>query len=331
MNNATLEIPPLISGGIMLSYRCTSTCRHCLYRCSPYQPDEWLSMDTATRIFQGLKKEPELRGIHIAGGEPTMKWDLLLDVIRLAQQMEVPIEYMETNASWCSGRNTTIKKMKELKDAGLASILISVSMFHHEFVSFACTRNCVEAASDILGEDKVLLYLPHMYRMLSELPDDRKHSMEEFCRHHGIRPDSSALLKLYDIEPSGRAASALRNCYQAKKPATFASETCKANLLSTTHFHTDSQGNLFLGCCAGMIQATAPDFHPDITSESHPVFHTLCFEGPVGLMQTIGSEYGFMPRSEGYVSKCDLCMHVRAHLSKTGKFPELKPSFFYRE
>ena len=33
-----MTIPPLIDGGLMLSYRCTSACRHCLYRCSPTQP-----------------------------------------------------------------------------------------------------------------------------------------------------------------------------------------------------------------------------------------------------------------------------------------------------
>jgi len=326
-----LKIPPLISGGIMLSYKCTSTCRHCLYRCSPYRPDEWLSLEIAENIFQTLKKEPDLRGVHIAGGEPTMKWPLLLDILRLARRMDIPVEYMETNASWCKSRNDTVKKMKELKDAGLNSILISVSMFHNEFVPFSSTRNCFEVASEVLGSDKVLLYLPHMYDMLSKLPGDGKHSMEEFCRHHGVRPDSSALLKLYDITPSGRAASALRNCYQAKNPLTFSGKTCKADLLSTNHFHTDQQGNLFTGCCAGLVPATAPDFHPPITAETHPIFHTLCFEGPFGLMQTAGAENGFQQRKEGYVSKCDLCMHVRAHLSGTGRFKELKPAYFYRE
>ena len=28
----TLTIGPLRSGGVMLTYRCTNTCKHCLYR-----------------------------------------------------------------------------------------------------------------------------------------------------------------------------------------------------------------------------------------------------------------------------------------------------------
>jgi hypothetical protein len=331
MSTQILSIPPLVSGGLMLSYRCTSKCRHCLYRCSPYRPDEWISLDTAEKIFAALQKEPRLHAIHIAGGEPTIKWPLLVDVIRLAAKMKVPVEYMETNASWCGSRATTQDKMEELRDAGLRAILVSVSMFHNEFVPFSSTRNCVELAQQVFGHENTLLYLPHMYEMISSLPGDGKHGVEEFCRHHGIKPGSSALLRLYDIVPSGRAISALRPCYQSRPAGSFDGQSCSAELLSTTHFHIDHNGDLFTGCCAGIMPATVPDLHPAISAESHPVFHTLCTRGPVGLMETAGEPNGFKPRREGYASKCDLCIHVREHIRETGKFRELRPAYFYRE
>jgi hypothetical protein len=40
---------------------------------------------------------------------------------------------------------------------------------------------------------------------------------------------------------------------------------------------------------------------------------------------------GFTPREDGYVSKCDLCQHVRQVLHATGDFPELQPASFYDE
>jgi hypothetical protein len=290
-----------------------------------------MTLDMAERIFTALKKESYLQSIHIAGGEPTIKWPLLLDVIRLTLKMHIPVEYMETNASWCKNRAITQKKMNELKEAGLPSLLISISMFHNEFVPFLCTRNCVEVAREVFGNENVTLYLPHMYHMIAEMAGDGKHTIEEFCRHHAIKPDSFSLLKLYDIVPSGRAVRALRHCYQKRSVATFNGQSCKDNLLSITHFHIDHEGNLFTGCCAGIVSATVEDLHPSISSETHPVFSILCTEGPFGLMETAGKEYGFKPRHEGYVSKCDLCLHVREHLSGTGKFPELQPTYFYSE
>jgi len=329
MSKEILSIPPLISGGVMLSYRCTSACRHCLYRCSPSRPDEWMTREMAGPLFAPLRKESYLQSIHIAGGEPTMKWEFLLDFIRLAHKMRIPVEYMETNASWCKSREITKEKMIELKDAGLTSILVSVSMFHNEFVPFSCTRNCVEVAQDIFGDENVIAYLPHMYHMLAELPDDGKHTLEDFCRHHGVKPDSTSMIRLYDVTPAGRAVSELTCCYQKKSAVSYSGQSCGSKLLSTTHFHIDHQGNFFSGCCAGIVPATAANLHPDISAETHPVFSVLCTEGPFGLMETAGKEYSFKPRNKGYVSKCDLCLHIREHLSATGKFHELRPAYYY--
>jgi len=294
-------------------------------------PDDWMTPETAEKIFSALAREKYLEGIHIAGGEPTMNWPRLLDIIRLAVKMQIRIEYMETNASWCGSRETTQKKMIELREAGLKSLLVSVSMFHAEFVPFSSTRNCVEVAREVLGDDNVILYLPHMYHMLAEMPGEGKHKLEEFCRHHAIKPWTNSMLHLYDVVPSGRAVTELRPCYQAKPAASYRDEKCYSDLLSTTHFHIDHEGNLFTGCCAGIIPASVPDLHLRITSSTHPVFVMLAEHGPDGLAEKIGKENGFSPRPKGYVSKCDLCLDVRGHLSRTGRFSELKPAYFYEE
>ncbi|EFK96416.1 conserved hypothetical protein [sediment metagenome] len=69
-----------------------------------------MTLEMAEKIFTALNREKYLESIHIAGGEPTMKWPLLLDFIRLARKMNIRIEYMETNASWCNTRDTTKRK-----------------------------------------------------------------------------------------------------------------------------------------------------------------------------------------------------------------------------
>ena len=312
----------------MLSYRCSSTCRHCLYRCSPQQPNEWMSVEMAERVFAALGRERQLQSIHIAGGEPFLRPGLLEEVIRLGMSMSAPIHYVETNAFWCTDDEKAGQQLARLKEAGLPAILISVSMFHNEFVPFERTRICVEAGREVFGRN-VILYLPHMYDLLAKLPDEGTHSLEEFCRHFGLSERGQQVPELYQVIPSGRSVEALREFYEAHPAARFRGQTCRRDLLSTTHFHIDQHGDLFTGLCAGLAPATVERLHPTLTPDTHPVCHRLCSEGPYGLMQTAAERFGFQPRSEGYVSKCDLCYDVRKRLVQAGGFAELRPASFY--
>jgi hypothetical protein len=327
----TFTIPPLISGGVMLSYRCTNECRHCLYRCSPRQPDEWMTLDMAGRVFGALApdKEPSLRDVHLAGGEPTIRMDLLVEIVRLAVAAGVRLSYVETNAHWCTDREKTERTMRRLKEAGLPGVLVSVSMFHNEFVPFRNTRNCVEAAREVFGLGRTYLYLPHMYDILSQMPDDGRHSLEEFSRWAELDGRPEMIAALYQVIPNGRACTALRDCYAARDARSFRGRNCLGDLTSTTHFHVDHNGDLFTGLCAGLAPATIDELHPEITEGTHPVFCRLATAGPYGLMEMAAGEYGFREREAGYVSRCDLCMDVRGSLHGTGAFPELRPASFY--
>lgn len=323
------SIPPLVSGGLMLSYHCTNACRHCLYRCSPAQPDEWMTPDTARRIADALAREPDLHSLHLAGGEPTLRQDLLLDLIRLLTSRKLPLAYVETNASWCRDAETTLDGMTRMKDAGLRALLISVSMFHNEFVPFRFTRHAVETSRKVFGRGGTLVYLPHVYDILARMPDDGTHTLNEFCRFVGIEPDSPRLTDLYDVIPGGRAPQALRKCYPSRPARMFSREACASNLFSTSHFHIDHHANIFTGCCAGIVPATADNFHPPISAKTHPAFSRLCEKGPFGLMELAVEEHDFKPRPDGYVSKCDLCFDVRRTLQASGQFPELRPAAYY--
>lgn len=135
--------------------------------------------------------------------------------------------------------------------------------------------------------------------------------------------------RLYQVIPAGRAVQALRNCYVTQPAAEFRGQSCRAELPSTTHFHIDHNGDLFTGLCAGIAPASIEELHPPISANTHPVFCLLCEMGPSGLMEMAAEQYGFTPRKDGYVSKCDLCFDVRRFLAATGEFPELRPACFY--
>lgn len=110
----SLRIPPLVSGGVMLFYHCSNACRHCLYHCSPKRPDRWVSQEMAEGIFTALARETHLESIHLAGDEATLRFDLLLEMVRLANRIGVPLAYLETNASWCADRGETRQKLAAL-------------------------------------------------------------------------------------------------------------------------------------------------------------------------------------------------------------------------
>ena len=323
-------IPPLISGGIMLSYRCSNECRHCLYRCGPKQPNEWMTIEIAEHVLQALALERRLQGVHLAGGEPFLRPDRLEEVIRLCGSYRVPIDYVETNAFWATDIDTAHEMLGRMRDAGLPGLLVSASMFHNEFVPFERTQICIDAGVDVLGPNHVTVWTPPVYELLRRMPDEgRTHTLEEFCDLVGLPHGSRQLPQLYDLIAGGRAPEALREYYTAAPAENFRGRTCEGDLRQTTHFHIDHHGNLFTGLCAGLAPGTADDLHPTITEDTYPIFHQLCTEGPFGLMRTASERFGYEPKAGGYVSKCDLCFDVRRRLEATAQFPELRPSSFY--
>jgi len=315
----------------MLTYRCTNACRHCLYRCSPRQVDTWMSRELAQRVFDELAAEPHLGPVHIAGGEATLKMNLLEDVISLAVRAGVPLSYVETNGMWCTDRQTALAGFERLAAAGLTAVLVSASPYHNEFIPFVRTRTCVEAATEVFGPGGVIVWIPQMYNTVSQLPEDRTHTVAEFCRFVGLDERSEVLGQLYYLTPAGRVLEELRDCYAAHPAEHYRTDRCDADLMNTSHFHVDPFGNLFTGLCPGIAPGKIGDLHPEITPESHPVFWHLCSGGPHALMRWACERYDYRPRDEGYISKCDLCMDLRRYLRGTGDFAEIAPDAFYAE
>lgn len=324
-------IPPLVSGGVMLTYRCSNSCRHCLYRCSPRQPDDWMQLSLADRVFDTLTGESHLQDIHLAGGEATLRMALLEEVIRLAKTKRVPLSYLETNAVWCVDSKRTRDGFERLAAAGLPAVLVSASMFHAEFIPFERTRRAVEIARQVFGPQGVIVWVPPLYEALSQLPADRKLSLETFCEAAGLSDRMEVLPDLYYLTPGGRVIDALRECYRPEPAESFKDAACRKELLNTRNFHIDPNGYLFTGLCPGIAAATIEQLHPKITRENAPITWTLMKYGPFGLLELAREACGLEPDQHTYISKCDLCYRVRKHLHATGHYPELRPANYYHD
>ncbi|RLI12604.1 hypothetical protein DRO35_02690 [Candidatus Bathyarchaeota archaeon] len=56
MKRMILKIPEPVSGGILLTYKCNSQCRHCMYACSPKLKADWISISDAEKVLRNLSK-----------------------------------------------------------------------------------------------------------------------------------------------------------------------------------------------------------------------------------------------------------------------------------
>ena len=322
-------VPPLISGGVMLTYRCTNACKHCAYRCSPARTDYFMPEERIDRTFAALAREPSLHGVHLAGGEATLNWDRLEYALHSAARHHVTIDYLETNVAWCDDMETARRGFERLRRAGLNAVLISASLFHNEFTPLEKTKAGIRAAGEVFGRYGVIVWTPEVLQLMEGLEPQKTHPLRRSCELLGLHPEQGDLWRVHNyLTPGGRTTEKLTAGVERQPAEQFAGQSCLSTLDRTSHFHIDPYGHLFTGHCPGIAVAAIENLHPEIAPESAPVSCQLRRGGPHALWKELAPD--FMPDPEGYISRCHLCLDVRHHLRRqTNGFEELQPDDFY--
>jgi hypothetical protein len=276
-----------------------------------------------------LAKESILYGIHFAGGEATLDWPRLEYAIRSARRHGVPVDYLETNASWCENATAAREGFLALKEAGLNGVLISASLFHLEFTPLERTNTAIAAAREVFGPGGVLVWTQEVLdRMNRHLDPDRTYPLSESCRRIGIDAAGFDLWRLHSyVRPGGRAAECLSAGLPRKRADDFQGASCASVLESTHHFHIDPQGRLYTGHCPGISVASIEQLHPILTEKETPVFWSLLQGGPYRLWKEKAGE--FEPDEEGYAGKCHFCLELRKYLYNREAPPELRSEAYY--
>jgi hypothetical protein len=277
--------------------------------------------------FAELAAEPALYGVHLAGGEATGDMERLEYALHSAKRHGVGIDYLETNCHWCDSEKAADEGFTRLRDAGLRSVLVSASLFHNEFIPLKRTLFGIKSAKNIFNGNVIVWTAEVLRLMQARLDPEKTHTLAESCRLTGIDPESGEIWRLHNyLTPGGRAAEVLGKGLKRYPVEHFADDDCRSELESTGHFHIHPGGELSTGHCPGISPATVGELHPQITSERLPLYAALCEHGPATLPDFAPD---FRPRPDGYIGKCDLCLDVRKHLFKTGKYEELRPAEFY--
>ncbi len=332
-----------VSGGLVLSYRCTSRCRHCIYACGPERSADWISRETLERILSGLAGKilpapggPECvglnDGLHFTGGEPFANFDLLLQAVATARKCSIPSTFVETNCFWATDIRTARETLAALKAEGLKGIMISVNPFYLEHVPFERTERAIEASLGIFGRN-TMIYQAEYYRRFKQwglsgtMPFPRYLTFEN-------RGD---ILRNVEFFLMGRAPyrlpDLLAESIPPRKAEAFFREPCVTPLLRPWHNHFDNYGNYVPGFCAGISLGDARRIDDllaeGVSTENRPVLRFL-LDGDLAGLALFAKERGYAERNAGYFSRCHLCTDLRRHLAGSGEFAELAPAEFYR-
>lgn len=146
--------------GLALTMQCNFECSHCITDSGPKRVES-IEASEAFKLIDEIGSESE--SICFTGGESLLKKDLLISCIERARKNDL-IPTLVTNGYWADEKETAKKILKELSDAGLSGICISLDRFHLPFVG---QNNAIRIAriSKEYG-------LNHVIRVCSILNDD---------------------------------------------------------------------------------------------------------------------------------------------------------------
>lgn len=319
--------------GLILSYQCQAACAHCLYNCGPNWRD-WMTPG-AVREALAVAKGSWGAGfqVHLTGGEPFLNYPLLLEATQIANELGVPA-YVETNGGWCHNSRQAESCFRELRQAGLGAVLVSVSPFHQESIPLGRTLEAISAARSAFGTSRVMVYQSDWLPELSRHGLKERVPLKRYLEDYGKLRAGLHLWMNYGLISGGRAGYRLGDWVPKRPPEAFQGETCREELLFAQHSHIDVYGNVIPAFCGGIKLGDWHDLDGLIArfrkGETSPMISILLAEGPYGLLVQARECCNYEPLSEGYAGKCHLCVDLRKHLLQQGAYPEtLQPSQFY--
>lgn len=316
----------IIGSGFMVSYACTAKCRHCMYGCSYMGSRDYVTPEKAEEIMAELE-QAGVTDLHIGGGEPFLNFDGLLEVIRAMNRHRILVDYIETNAFWCTDQAAAEEKLRKLMDLGVETIMASCDPFHNEYVPLDRVTVFVRACRKVgIG---YFVWKEQFYRRLSKLDPKEAHSAEELKAALGENYITESARE-YGIGMNGRALTIAREMYPARPAAEVAERTQCTRILRGMHCHVDLYGNVVPAGCTGFAIPISDftEHRERLTDpEVYPVLSRVLTGGTEALLEFAVS-LGFDEKTEA-ATNCDLCYQIRCYLRKHGSFREIGPDCFY--
>jgi organic radical activating enzyme len=128
--------------GIQVTNVCNLSCAHCITDSSPSAVGDlpWPRIEDAVR-----SAAPYVDRICVTGGEPTLRLDRTLQVIRLARELGLGTSVV-SNGYWARSRAGAERVLRRFADAGLETLAVSFDSFHDRLVDEQSLETLLSAA-----------------------------------------------------------------------------------------------------------------------------------------------------------------------------------------
>jgi len=316
----------MLYSGIMTGYSCSAACRHCMFCSSPQAGRRFMTQETAERIA-GRLRQAGVSSMHIGGGEPFLNFDSLCALLSALQKSGVGVDYIETNAFWCTDDRITREKLRKVRSLGVDTVMASVDPFHIEYVPLERPLRLVRALRE-LGMDYFVWQDRFLERLLP-LDIARTHTTEEMKALLGDNYIEDTARE-YGIGVNGRALAIAKNLYALQPAETLAADEPCGHMLSGRHCHVDLYEKVIPSGCPGIAIDLEDFFARRLPAAKYPVAHRL-YTGGLRALLDYAREAGFTPDEAGYPTQCSLCYAVRAWLRKNKPSQDIAPDCFYQE
>jgi hypothetical protein len=311
-----------------------------MYACSPEWEADWIPERKLehglSQLAAYIKPSPWgakaislNHGLHFTGGEPFLNYPLLLKAVSIATELAIPSLFVETNCYWCRSDAVTYDRLRSLRASGLHGIMVSVNPFYAEYVPFERTERCARISAELFGSN-VFVYQTEYYDLFKQLGIQGRIAPHQ-CHNLVKMEDNSQRVEMFLM---GRAVYQLRTYYEKRPPHAYYNAPCRPQFLRGWHNHFDNYGNLVPGYCGGLSLGNWFELDDLLAKgadpRQRPIVAFLVNNDMEGLVQ-FALDHGYRHPDEGYISKCDLCLHIRTHLASRSDFPDLDPTHFYQQ
>ena len=302
MDNLPIELPFLSNFGLLLTYKCTAACPHCVVEAGPHRKEE-VRLDQVTSWIEQARnyRDGHMVGLALTGGEPFYIMDKLTQVVEFGHQHGFLISVV-TNAYWAATEEAALSVLSKLP--AIQMISISTDIYHLKTIPFQNVVNLIQACRK----------LGRVYN-IAVCTDD-----EENPQYRNIVDDLSALGESDKIRPAitfpvGRAQNLVSKfhyrfspeapvsaCTMASSPIAFPDGkilACIGPLVTLAPTHPLYLGNLNQESLAEIMDR----------AEINPILHMIRIWGPYKLVSML-KEMGlgdYLPQEYVSTCICDIC------------------------
>ena len=302
MDTNTPELPFLSNIGLMLTYRCTIACPHCIVEAGPHRKEEMNLEHSLAWIEQASTyRDGHIKGLALTGGEPFHNLDNLIQISAYGQTLGFIVSVV-TNAFWASTKDVALRVLSRLP--AIQMISISTDVYHQKSIPFDYIKNAMEAARQ----------LGRLYSIAVCTDNEEDQQYQKIIEDLNVIGEADRI-RVSIIFPAGRAQKRARNfdyhitpeptigaCSVASSPVVFPDgrvSACIGPLLTLPPVHPMSLGDLHHEALSEVLDR----------SELNPILHTIRVWGPyklVSLLRQHGLD-ALLPKEYIRNCPCDVC------------------------